>query len=450
MMFRRWHGFCVWLLITLAVSQGLSQEETPASLSGFESNELYQVEDGVPLYPDDIMLRKLVFRSRSVSRSSFDRFVQFSSEVEDHDLLEAPQKNRFWVFHRTAIVHRIARQKLPEELATEEFSEYWLLIATHEQQTIAIISRTIPTSWRKLERLEEPIEMTGFFFGLKKMPRFVESGESVPLFVCNRVGWFPDREMEDLNIGPSQLYLASEGVDLSFLGMLKANQKRRMLTEEGDYFYQMISAAIRTQKDPRKVETLSSVGFLELIQDPNKHLGSVVEIEGTVRRIVAVPITSEVRRQELGIDQFYEMDMYVPLNDVATIHATDKNGKEVVYKDRFPVTVHMATLPEAVGEYSNHRVRVKGFFYRLWSYQSEFSKRTNQGAQPSPLLIGFEPQILRASTKQLDMILTVGGIAFVVGLFGLIWFLRLSDRRSTNPLSKAEELPDKIDVPASS
>ena len=142
-----------------------------------------------------------------------------------------------------------------------------------------------------------------------------------------------------------------------------------------------------------------------------------------------------------------KMDMYISLNDVATIRATDKDGNEVVYKDRFPVTVHLASLPEPEKEYRHHKVRVKGFFYRLWSYQSEFAKETNQGSQLSPLLIGFKPTVLRASTKMLDTILTIGGVVFVVGLFGLIWFLRRGDQLSTNPLNRSDDLPDKVEIP---
>ena len=75
-----------------------------------------------------------------------------------------------------------------------------------------------------------------------------------------------------------------------------------MLAEESDIFYQMLNASIQAQKDVDQVDELDSIGFLELIQHPNQHVGQIVEIEGRVRRIVEVPITSEKRREELGID----------------------------------------------------------------------------------------------------------------------------------------------------
>lgn len=436
------------LLLLIVAGQTLGQEETPASLSGFESSELYGVEDNVALDPADQMLHQLVYRSRSVSHESLDRFSQFSKNVDDGLLMDKPQDHRFWVFRRKATVTRIARKTLPDDLATEEFGEYWLLIAKQDQQTVAIVSRTIPATWRRLESLAEPIEFAGFFFGLKKLGNLVDSKESVPVFVCDRVSWYPDRELEKGAIGPSQLYLASHGVDLGYLDLVKKNQKRKMLAEEGDIFYQILAAAAQSQEDLAAVNDLKPIGFLELIQHPDEHVGQVVEIEGRVRRIVEVPITSEERREQLGIDHFYEMDMYVSLNDVATIRATDKDGKEVVYKDRFPVTVHLTSLPELEDEYRHHKVRVRGFFYRLWSYQSEYAKKTNQGSQLSPLLIGFKPTVLRASTKMLDTILTVGGIVFVVGLLGLIWFLRKGDKGSANPLNRSEDLPEKIEIPS--
>lgn len=435
------------LVFLVATGQALGQEETPASLSGFESTELYGVEDNIRFDPGDEMLNRLVFRGRSVSKDSLDRFEQFSKNVDDETLIREPQEHRFWVFDRHATATKIARQRLPEELSTEEFDEYWLIIANRGEQKYAIISRTIPTTWRKLESLSEPIQFAGFFFGLKKLPGFVETDQSVPVFVCERVSWYPDHQIDEGAIGASQLFLASRGVDFGYLDLINKNQKRKMFAEESDFFYQMLSAAARSQDDSAQVSDLQPISFLELIQAPNQHVGQVVEIEGRVRRIVEVPITSEKRIEELGIDHFYEMDMYVSLKDVATIRATDKDGNEVVYKDRFPVTVHLASLPGPEEDFRHHKIRIRGFFYRLWSYQSEYAKQTNQGAQLSPLLIGFKPTVLRASTKMLDTILAVGGIVFVIGLLGLIWFLRKGDKGSSNPLNRSEELPEKIEIP---
>ena len=207
--------FVVLILVTV-VGNAFGQEETPASLSGFESTELFGVEDNVDMDPNGEMLRRLIFRSRTVSNESLERYSQFSKGVDDELLIKESQEHRFWVFRRKAVVSRIARQQLPDDLATEEFKDYWLLIAKQGEQTYAIVTRTIPTTWRKLESLEEPIEFTGFYFGLKKLPGFVESGQSVPMFVCNRVSWYPERTVEDA-IGDSQLYLASQGVDLGYL-----------------------------------------------------------------------------------------------------------------------------------------------------------------------------------------------------------------------------------------
>lgn len=424
----------------------VGQDESPASLSGFESNQLYSVQDDIQVDPADSVLTQLAFRTKAVSAESLQRYSRYSADVSDQQLLDDPQKHRFWVFRRRAVVTRIAHQNLPETLATQEFKDFWLLIAEDGDQTYAIISRTIPSAWRKLSSLAEPIAFTGFFFGVKTISPFVDKGTRVPLFVCDRVGWYPDREQEDVGLGESQIYLASQGVDLGYLDTVRTNQKRRMLPEESAYFYQMIAASIEAQKDAPDWNQ-KPAQFLDLIQEPNRHLGGVVEIAGNVRRIVEVPVTSESLRKELGIDHFYELDMYVPLADVASIRATDIEGNEIVYKDRFPVTVHVPFLPEPKSEYRHNRVKIKGFFYRLWNYQSEFAKRTQQRGQMSPLIIGFEPQIQRSSTATLDMILTVAAIVFVAGVLALIVYLRWGDRNSQSRLRKTHELPDQVEIP---
>jgi hypothetical protein len=440
-----WSGCCVLLL--LLIQPGFSQEELPSSLSGFESSDLFAVTDDVELDTKDAMLRQLVYLCQSLSAESLEHFLEYSKDVSDQQLNDDIQQYRFWVFQKRGRVVRVGRQKLPDELATPEFKEFWLLIVEDGDQTYAVVCRTVPSSWGGIESLSEPIEVTGFLFGRKQMPQFVKSGESIPLFVCDRVSWFPDKESSKANLGAAQLYLASQGVDFGFLDMIRRNQKRGMLAEENRYFYQMIKAATVAQRDPSQVADLPSVGFVELITASNKHLGSVVEIEGNVRRIVAVPITSKAERERLGIDQFYELDMYIPLADIATVKAKDKDGNDIEYNDRFPVTVHIPSLPEAVTEYRHNRVRVKGFFYRMWSFQSEFAKQTNQKGQMSPLIIGFEPKIYRASTQTFDTILTVGAVGFILGLFALIFYLRRSDQNSQSPLRRNDELPETVEIP---
>lgn len=432
-------------------------QEKPSDLSGFESSDLFSVDDNVQLDLDDSVLTQLIFQIQSASHDTVERFRRYSDAVVDDELASDPQASRFWVFRRKATATAVALHRLPDRLATPELDKFWLIQAQSGDDTYCLVSKEIPKAWGQSTELRAPIEMTGFFLGNKTVKPFIKADQSVPIFVCDGVNWFPDRVQEEMGIAESHVFLAENGVDLAAMDLVRSLQKQRFQTQENDVFYQMLLATREGAKQSNVMSDWEAIGFTEILSRPNEAMGRFVEVEGNVHRVVPVELSPELKRR-YGVDRYYEFDMYVSLADLGPVVVNEevpKKGapgetvqKEVEYKDRFPLTVVMLDLPRDPEEYKHKRVRVQGFFYRLWNFHSEYSSQVSQSGQMSPLVFGMKPKVVVASTRLLDTILTVAGILFVVGLIGLIWYLRVSDRNSDSPLTRKDELPERVDLPS--
>ena len=415
---------------------GWCQEELPTDLSGFETGDLFVVEDDIPLDLDNPFLSRLVYKSQVVSQESFSRYETYSKEVDLKAVKNDPQDFRFWVFRRSGTVVRAEKHRLPEEIATPELNEFWLLHVDMDGETAIVVSKVVPKAWAKSKKLNEPIEFTGFFFGLQSHELFLGMPESVPIFACNRVGWFPTELSSQ--IGPSHLLLASQGVDMSALDVLRASHSQRLRSSESEFFYQFIGAA-KTLEDSPELEDIATLGFVDLF-DWSKAIGQVVEVEGNVIRVLSVAI-DEKRQAELGVEQLYELNLSLPLDQKINVQGGE------VYEHRFPVSVQVNSLPLPPQELKGKRVRVKGFFYRFWNYQSDGSKEAGSRGQPAPLVIGFKPRIVKVNTGQVDFIFTTAAILFMIIVLGAIWILRRSDNNPDNVLNKKKaSLPEKIDI----
>ena len=430
-------GILLLGFVAFAAQSVRGQEDLPTDLSGFESSELFAVEDDTPLDPDDSLLSRLVYRTLNVSDKAMRGQASSSREVGIAVIKNEPQEYRFWVFHHSAVVTRAVKHRVPERVATPEFKEFWLLSAKVDGETCLVISKQIPPTWAKLEELDEPIEFDGFFFGLKSQEPLLGQPESVPVFVCNRVSWFPVVGSDE--ILPSHLLLAEQGVDLSALDVLRAAHGRRLSSTESRFFYQFLRAAKAVGESPDLLDNIETIEFLDLFRSWKKSTGQVVEIEGVVRRVIPLAITAE-RQSEIGAQQIYELDMYVPLDRTIKV-------RDVEYDSRFPVTVQMLSLPLPIEEMKGERIRVKGFFYRFWNYQSVHTREVGSPGQMAPLVIGFNPRKVTVSTGQVDFILTAAAILFLIVVVATIWLLRRSDNSENNVLKKKKEaLPEQIDI----
>ena len=456
----------------------------PRELSGISESEAYDIEDGNRLDVEDPMLVRMMSRANKSSMRNFHRYSAHTGNLPFRQLVADPATYRLWVFNVSGRATSLSWHAFPE--ADEDTPIKGAYVTTLEISQLEsetdleyepvggraiFVSRTVPSAWvdalgrDKLRagetmKIDQSVEGYSFFLQLVRNDD-AEAGEgldaegvlagdddAVPVFIGDRLGWYPGNEDPDFGISNPQALLAQAGVDIGRFDEVRRLNLKPFRSEDKESFYPMIGAVNRISYADVADDTPGD--FLELVRNPRDHFGELVTISGQVRRCIEVRVTDEDVQERLGVDHYYELDMFVPID--AKISIDTETGEPLIYENRFPVTVVVAELPE--GEtpesFSRKPATMKGFFYRFWSYRNEFTVQagTAQG-QICPLIVGMKPELLPQETQLFDNILKYGIVVVLGGGIWMGWYFRNADRiRSikSGPESTREELPEKLDV----
>ena len=362
----------------------------------------------------------------------------------------------FWNPRRAKRVQQIKYEAVSEEALKGSFR----IDVETEQGDVILIARELPRKWKLDAPINEVCSFTGFFIGNQFNDSAAqEKGDKRSVFVSLRPRWFPDAssaiESSD-SLKASYQALAERGVDIGRLDYVRRQSFRRLTGADNQSFYQMLAATREmTSTDVPEVK----LSFLDLMRNPRTNFGHATYLSGRVRRCFRVEVKSEELRQRYGVDHYYELDMFHYLEN-GTVTTEDKDRNKIVFEDRFPMTVCVAQLPEGMSpeDVADHTVQVKGFYYRFWSYHSEFSaeqsekidkktgKKTDKrlSTQASPLVIGVVAGVTNASSESLDWMLTGFVIALFLAAAGAIWFFRRSDQQFKNDQQRKAK-PEELD-----
>ncbi len=173
---------------------------------------------------------------------------------------------------------------------------------------------------------------------------------------------------------------------------------------------------------------------------------------GTARRALRIEVTDPDVRQRFGIDHYYELHVFLPLQQpLRLIDATD--GKTHTYGS-FPCTICLRQLPPEVpeGVEIRHLVRVTGWFMKLWSYRSQLTEPAGDGpadrvrcvTTPDQSVADRDPRAVRIRAPPrhpASGLLLAGGFLAAVAVIGMVarWYRR-SDRAFAQ--WKHRRLPD--------
>jgi hypothetical protein len=289
-----------------------------------------------------------------------------------------------------------------------------------------------------MEELAEPTEFSGFF-ALASGTDWPTAQQQVLLFVAPRIGWFPNELSAKFRIGIGQLQLAKAGFDVGLLDNCQRQNFKPMSAEEGETFYTMLAAVNRIATANETTFTGSATQFLDLVTEPREHFGDLVQLEGHVKRVVPVSVDNRFQ-QEVG-SEFYQMDMFVSLADNSQIVMGPDENK-LVFRNRFPVTIHIGSLGRPIADFDRANVRVEGYFYRLWNYQSNFSEEQGAtGGQFSPLIMATKIEIVPPADGNALGWLAIWVLVFVLALIiGVVLFTRIK-----KPLPSQQKV--KIELP---
>ncbi|MCM2373151.1 hypothetical protein [Aporhodopirellula aestuarii] len=257
--------------------------------------------------------------------------------------------------------------------------------------------------------------------------------------VAGRLRWTPKQPES-----PADEVLSLQGVDLSRLAEVNELDREPLSESDSAVFYPMIGAAGVVSGDAPKNEklrnaiqrmkaTVIDASPVDLLQNPGGFIGDWIRLDVETVRITRVAVETEQRRREIGGDHYYEIDAIGDLGAVQLqIEVPDR--EPVVMENRYPVTIVMATLPdflrtdtdgsEQLVSTFNRAIRVEGFFYRLWSYESDFMQQ-HGGKQFAPLIVAGVITDLRPTSDDpmgVQMIGQIAAVAVIAALLGAIAF----------------------------
>ena len=291
-----------------------------------------------------------------------------------------------------------------------------------------------------------------------------------PLFIADRLAWYPDSLLGDLKM------------DVSLLENVENSKPLR--GEEYEAFYQMLAAARRSAADelPRRaynqlryetgelqaalmklennavpltedeqlekkvLETRldymrknASHPFVPLVEHPDRFNGELIMLRGTAYRIVKVRVTEPEIRKRLGINHYFQIDMRVNLeHKVKLITSRTAEGESAKIREEKIVTQHPATfcalsLPPGMptGDHLLEPIRVAGFYFKNWQYQTAQMRDDQAAERVAPMLIGREPvwDVRKRSELEKYGGVIVGMLFLLVlaGIWGIVWWTGRSD-----------------------
>ncbi len=451
----------------------------PTALSGISVSQTYDIADGGPLGEEEPVMVKVLYRAGKSSLENFDRYAEYSAAVSYPTLMADPQPYRMWTFRLSGHVKSLRWHRF--ESADAETPVKGVYIATLKPDgsvrptgntgLMTIVTRTVPEAWvnavgkQKLRdgetvMLNQPSGGMFFFYRLVNLERRVEleteaaaaeDKTQTAVFIGDRLNWFPNRADSEFGVSQGQKLLGLAGVDVGRFDDVKRQHNSRLQGADAECFYQMLAAMNKIDPDDYAKAGLASppAEFLDLVSNPRGDPGRLVSVSGRVRRCVPIEINNSDVRKRLGVDRYYELDMFVPID--AKISIDTESGEKLIYENRFPVTVCVMQLPKGVTPetISNEQIDVSAFFFRFWRYQNEFAAASGS-SQVSPLVIGLSPAIVPQTTQLFDNIFKYGLLTMLGGAIWMVWYYRRVDRNNDVRIPglavPREELPEKIEL----
>jgi hypothetical protein len=201
-------------------------------------------------------------------------------------------------------------------------------------------------------------------------------------------------------------------------------------------------------------------------EDGAVHGGDWVEIALTTVQITRVEVSEPKRQRQLGGDHYFQIDAVGDLGNVDVQIASPEGGTgpPARFENRYPVSLVTAELPpflserigsdeggEAIVTEISVPIEVDAFFFRLWSYSTDYMDQFGGGKQIGPLLIAarIDGRATAADPAGVGLIGWLAAIAVLTAIAAIaVWnrFMQKQDRLVKEQRLRNEseriELPD--------
>ena len=410
---------CGWAAASF--SQAAAADEKPAPIADArEMLELFGVDpsyfkalvDGRPVGPDEEeSLWRVLFAVRRFTPGQIFEWTKPPAALEQ--AIEAPEEFRGAIIELAGRVKRLAVEKpLAEVVDRFNLPQFYRceLEIGKDHRPVTVYSLAVPKAWKAGKPLDERCGVRGFFL---KLGEDDGQGGRQPVFAAQRVAWYPETYLGDLQM------------DVGLFDEL--SPRAELGAEDRECFYELLAAVGRagTQELLRRTPEVSPVA--PLFNQPQSQQGKLVALLGTARQALERRVEDPDIVARFGIDHYYEIEISTP----------DSQNN--------PITFCVRRLPEGFPQGSGilETVRIPGFFMKKWGYRVEapLPDATGQQAdgdgelvrrQLAPLLIGREPLWIPAAKPDTGWATTTFVALFVAGILALwviVWRLNKSDDR---------------------
>lgn len=420
------HAFRVCLLVLC--TNTAAGDSAIDLISGFDQARLEKAYP--PTGPEGLNeLCKLLYRLRNVDESRLQRIATASPASTIGDAVQDTGK-------LTDLKRVLVPATLQEYLGFE--SIYFLEIERDSRPFLVITSRVPPEA-----QAGDRIDATGILLSSAE-------DSKTKAIACGEVGWFANRPMSS-----GEKLLLSQNFNMSLLAGLATRNRLPLTPSDGDAFYTMLATAHQIAS----LEELPSPTFADpvtFLRDGKNSIAQWVQMEVEGVQITKIAVSSPERQAQLGSDHYYQIDAIGDLGEVVVkIEGVDEQ-EPVEFKTRYPVSIAVRELPAFLSKGATHsreydgsivrplrgKLLMTGFFFRLWSYESEFMQQKGAKEQFGPLLIAAAVENLEPTSVKsigVEKIGSFAALAMICGILGIWLWQRATDRRDDQAKQKRME-----------
>lgn len=392
------------------------------TLLGVDQDRLSGFTDAKPIEGDEAgLLYRMLYAVGRFKLGEIHRGLY--SDTPWEKLAHDPAAFRGQIFPFPGRVNHVTREKLPPEYAErffindEPLETYYRCELTTDgyNRPVTVYALHVPKEWKLNEAIDERVGVDGFFIKLTGAADGIDA-EPHPVFVAQRVAWYPQTVLGDLqmdyglfdNVTQKSALTAAEG--LGFYEMLAAAGRAApsQLLRHGDRAFPV--TALFTHKDPKTGK----------IVQPTVQIGELVTLTGTATRAIQIRVDDPEIIAVFGIDHYYEVEMVT----------LDSQGN--------PITFCVRELPKDMptGEDIAIDVTLAGFYFKHWTYRrtpntpQEVSGEVKVQNQVAPLLIGLRPMLIPREPRS-NFVGLVTCVLFIVGMAGMwigVWWVVRRDK----------------------
>lgn len=393
---------------------------------------------------DNSFLPKLLYRYNRFDLFQLHQFVKNAENVDDLKVLaENPEANQLEFRRLSGTITSLKKIKLlPEVAELYDFQHFFVLKgqatantsqttssdqSSEQSMPVTLYAMEVPMAWRSTKELNEPFRCTGMFLKVIEP----DAGQPTELvFAAQRAEWNPKAANESFRVTESHVLLGEHGFDVGLLDELRQLNGKKVGQQDTESFYQVLAATKSIQKT--EIAT-KSFDLASMYGKPFNNQCDLYTISAEIRRATEIKIHEPFYHRRFGFDKYYQLDAFIRLEKKVNI--VDAAGKKLTFENIFPITICLAELPPGVETGKAQRVKadIDCFFFKLWSYKSEFVRQLGKDRTlSSPLMIGIAPESVEIEPPQMSGMtpLLMGGFVLI---FGMIWLGYWTSSKSRPP-----------------